>query len=255
MELGKCVALVTGGASGLGEAVIRSIVERGGKAAILDLDEEKGPALADELRNSAIFLKADVTGEESVKKALHAAAESFGTINVLVNCAGIAPPAKMLGKGGVHDLGLFQKVIQVNLTGTFNVIRLTVESMAGNPSGEDGERGVIINTASIAAFEGQIGQVAYSASKGGIVSMTLPLARELASLGIRVVTVAPGVMATPMLLKMPEALREALNRMVPFPRRLGYPQEFARLVLQIIENRFINGTTIRLDGAARMPEK
>ena len=181
MKVSQCVALVTGGASGLGEAVVRRLANSGARAAVLDLDEEKGAALAEKLGGAAIFLKTDVTDEESVKAAVEAALERLGRINLLVNCAGIAPAAKVLGRGGPHSLDLFVKVIQVNLVGTFNVIRLAVEKMAANPPGEDGERGVIINTASTAAFEGQIGQAAYSASKGGVVSLTLPLARELAS--------------------------------------------------------------------------
>lgn len=255
MEFKNLVALVTGGASGLGEAVVRSVVENGGKAAILDLDGDKGEALAKELGAAAIFLKTDVTGEESVKATVEAVVERFSEINVVVNCAGIAPAAKVLGKNGPHDLSLFSKVIQVNLIGTFNVIRLTAGKMAGNEPGEDGEKGVIINTASVAAFEGQIGQAAYSASKGGIVGLTLPIARELASSGIRVVTIAPGIMETPMLMSMPDNVREALGKMVPFPQRFGYPGEYAKLVRQIIENTLINGTTIRLDGAIRMQAK
>ncbi len=252
MEFNKCAAVVTGGASGLGEAVVRSVVENGGKAAILDLDVNKGEALAKELGGSVIFLKTDVTSEESVKTTVGALIEQFGEINVVLNCAGIAPPAKVLGKKGPHDLALFSKVIEVNLIGTFNVIRLAAERMAENAPGEDGEKGVIINTASVAAFEGQVGQAAYSASKGGIVGLTLPIARELASFGIRVVTIAPGIMETPMLMGMPDHVREALGKMVPFPQRLGYPEEFAKLARQIIENTLINGTTIRLDGAIRM---
>jgi len=249
------VALVTGGASGLGEAVVLKIVGSGGKAVILDLDEEKGEALAGELAGGAVFMKADVTDEDSVASAVEAAVRRFGKINVVVNCAGIAPAAKVVGKQGPHDLALFTKVIQVNLIGTFNVIRLAAARMIENEPGEDGERGVIINTASVAAFEGQIGQAAYSASKGGIVGMTLPIARELASSGLRVVTVAPGIMETPMLMGMPDHVREALGKMVPFPQRLGKPREFAMLVRQIVENPLINGTTIRLDGAIRMQPK
>ncbi|HOB86251.1 MAG TPA: 3-hydroxyacyl-CoA dehydrogenase [Bacillota bacterium] len=252
MKVSQCVALVTGGASGLGEAVVRRLANSGARAAVLDLDEEKGAALAEKLGGAAIFLKTDVTDEESVKAAVEAALERLGRINLLVNCAGIAPAAKVLGRGGPHSLDLFVKVIQVNLVGTFNVIRLAVEKMAANPPGEDGERGVIINTASTAAFEGQIGQAAYSASKGGVVSLTLPLARELASLGIRVVTIAPGIMETPMLLGMPEMVRESLGKAVPFPQRLGKPEEFAMLVEQIVENTLLNGACLRLDGALRM---
>lgn len=255
MEFSRCKALVTGGASGLGEAVARSVVYAGGKAALCDLDTDKGEALAAELGEAAIFLKTDVTGEESVKAAVDAAVKRFNEINVVVNCAGIAPAAKVLGKSGPHDLALFAQIIQVNLVGTFNVIRLAAERMAGNAPGEDEERGVIINTASVAAWEGQIGQAAYSASKGGIVGLTLPVARELASSGIRVVTIAPGIMETPMLMSMPDHVREALGKTMPFPRRLGFPREFASLVRQIVENTLINGTTIRIDGAIRMQAK
>ncbi len=255
MEFSNSIALVTGGASGLGEAVARNIVENGGKVAILDLDQDKGEALADQLSSSASFIKADVTSAESVSESVDAAAKLFGALNVVVNCAGIAPAAKVLGKKGPHDLALFNKVIEVNLIGTFNVIRLAAEKLAANEPGEDNERGVIINTASVAAFEGQIGQAAYSASKGGIVSMTLTIARELASLGIRVVTIAPGIMKTPMMMGMPGNVQEALSKMTPFPQRLGQPEEYACLVRQIVENRLINGTTIRLDGAIRMQPK
>ncbi len=255
MEFKNCRALVTGGASGLGEAVARSIVAGGGKVVLFDLDQEKGEALADQLGGAAAFLKTDVASAESVGLGVAAACKLLGEINVVVNCAGIAPAAKVLGKKGPHDLDLFTRVITVNLVGTFNVIRLAAEQMVNNEAGEDGERGVIINTASVAAFEGQIGQAAYSASKGGIVGLTLPLARELAQFGIRVVTIAPGIMETPMLMGMPENVREALGSMVPFPQRLGQPDEYAGLVRQVIENRLLNGTTIRLDGAIRMQPK
>ena len=255
MEFKNCKALVTGGASGLGEAVARSIVAGGGKVALFDLDHEKGEALVNQLGKAAAFLKTDVASAESVGVSVEAACKLLGKINVVVNCAGIGPAAKVLGKKGPHDLDLFTRVIAVNLVGTFNVIRLAAEQMVNNEAGEDGERGVIINTASVAAFEGQIGQAAYSASKGGIVGLTLPIARELAQFGIRVVTIAPGIMETPMLMGMPENVREALGNMVPFPRRLGQPGEFAGLVRQIIENRMLNGTTIRLDGAIRMQPK
>ncbi|MEW5785118.1 MAG: 3-hydroxyacyl-CoA dehydrogenase [Bacillota bacterium] len=255
MELSNSVAVVTGGASGLGEAVVRSVVQAGGKAAILDLDGGKGEALAAELGGAVVFLKTDVTGEENVQTSVEAIVNRFGKINVVVNCAGIAPAAKVLGKNGPHELALFNKVIQANLVGTFNVIRLAAEKMAGNAEGADGERGVIINTASVAAFEGQIGQAAYSASKGGLVSLTLPIARELAAFGIRVVTIAPGIMETPMLMGMPDNVRDALGKMVPFPKRLGYPSEYAQLVRQIVENPLLNGMTIRLDGAIRMQPK
>lgn len=252
MDFKNCKALITGGASGLGEAVVREITIAGGYAAILDLDENRGKTLASDLGNSSLYIKTDVASAESVKAAINQAAAAFGLINVLVNCAGIAPAAKVLGKKGPHDLELFTQVLQVNLIGTFNTIRLAVERMAENSPGTDGERGVIVNTASIAAFEGQIGQAAYSASKGGIVGLTLPVARELAALGIRVVTIAPGIMETPMLMDMPDHVREALGKMIPFPPRLGHPDEYAQLARHIIENTMLNGTTIRLDGAIRM---
>ena len=255
MDFSNSIALVTGGASGLGDAVARSIVESGGKVAILDLDQDKGRELADQLGSSAVFMKADVTSAESVSESVDAAVKLFGALNVVVNCAGIAPAAKVLGKKGPHDLALFNRVVAVNLVGTFNVIRLAAEKLAANEPGEDNERGVIINTASAAAFEGQIGQAAYSASKGGIVSMTLTIARELATLGIRIVTIAPGIMKTPMMMGMPDNVQESLGKMVPFPQRLGQPEEYASLVRQIVENRLINGTTIRLDGAIRMQSR
>ncbi len=255
MEFKGCTAVVTGGASGLGEAVVRSVLAAGGRAAIFDLDTVKGSALAGELGDAVMFLEADITGEESVQRSLDTVAGSFGEINIVVNCAGIGPAAKVLGKKGPHDLSLFNKVIQVNLVGSFNVLRLAAAKMALNEPRADGERGVIINTASAAAFEGQIGQAAYSASKGGLVGFTLPIARELAAHGIRVVTIAPGIMETPMLMGMPDNVREALGKMVPFPQRLGYPAEFALLVRQIVENPLLNGTTIRLDGAIRMQPK
>ncbi len=255
MEFSECSAVITGGASGLGEAVVRSVVAAGGKAAIFDLDTSGGSSLAGELGDAALFLETDVTDEESVQNSLQAASKRFGEINVLVNCAGIGPAAKVLSRKGPHDLALFNKVLQVNLVGSFNVLRLTAAIMALNTPGTEGERGVIINTASAAAFEGQIGQAAYSASKGGLVGFTLPIARELAEHGIRVMTIAPGIMETPMLMGMPDHVREALGKMVPFPQRLGYPAEFAQLVRHIVENPLLNGATIRLDGAIRMQPK
>lgn len=252
MEIKNCVALVTGGASGLGEATVRKIVALGGKAVILDLVEEKGRQLAAELGENAIFVQTDVTGEASVREAVDKAVEVYGGIHIVVNCAGIGIAQKVVGKHGVHDLASFTKVIQVNLIGTFNVIRLAAEKMVANNPNREGERGVIINTASVAAFEGQIGQAAYSASKGGVVGMTLPLARELAAHGIRVMTIAPGLIDTPMFDSLPEAAKKSLGAMVPFPPRLGYPEEYALLVQSIIENPLLNGSTIRLDGAIRM---
>jgi 3-hydroxyacyl-CoA dehydrogenase/3-hydroxy-2-methylbutyryl-CoA dehydrogenase len=256
MNIKNCVAVVTGGGSGLGEATVTRIVENGGKAAILDVAEEKGWALAEKLgKDRILFVKTDVTSEADVQQALHQAVEKFGDIQVAVNCAGIGIAQKVLNKDKPHDLSAFTKVIQVNLVGTFNVIRLAAEKMTTNIPNEHGERGVIISTASVAAFEGQIGQAAYSASKGGVVGMTLPIARELARYGIRNVAIAPGLFETPMFDSLPEAARTALGAMVPFPPRLGRPSEYAQLVQSIIENPMLNGETIRLDGAIRMQPK
>lgn len=255
MKIKDAVAVVSGGASGLGEAVVRNIAAQGGKAAILDVAEERGKNLAEELGSAVIFAKTDVTNEDSVRLALDLAINAFGSINVAVNCAGIAIAQKVLGKEGPHQLDAFSKVIQVNLIGTFNVIRLAAAKMQENAPGIDGERGAVINTASVAAFEGQVGQAAYSASKGGVVGMTLPIARELAAFGIRIMTIAPGLFETPMFESLPEKAREALGKMTPFPQRLGYPSEYAALVQSIIENPMLNGSVIRLDGAIRMQPK
>jgi 3-hydroxyacyl-CoA dehydrogenase/3-hydroxy-2-methylbutyryl-CoA dehydrogenase len=252
MEVKDCIAVVTGGASGLGEACVRMLVGGGARVAILDLQEERGTALSEELGSSVIFAKTDVTGEESVQTALSAAIDAFGGINVAINCAGVGDPGKLLGKKGPMPLSFFNRVVQINLIGTFNVIRLAVEKMVTNTPNEDGEKGVIINTASVAAFDGQVGQPAYSASKAGVVGMTLPVARECADYGIRVMTIAPGLFNTPMLAMLPEAAREALGNMVPFPKRLGNPEEYAKLAEHIIENSMLNGEVIRLDGAIRM---
>jgi len=255
MEIKGNVALITGGASGLGEACARLFVKEGGKAALLDLTVDKGEALAAELGGAAIFCRCDVTDEASVKAAIDKTMEAFGAIHFDINCAGIGHPAKVLSKDGPMPLNVFNKVIQVNLIGTINVIRLAAEQMVKNPPNDDGEKGVVINTASAAAFEGQIGQASYSASKGAIVSMTLPIAREFADYGIRVLTIAPGLFDTPMLAQLPENVRIALGRMVPFPKRLGWPSEFALLCKSIVENAMLNGETIRLDGAIRMQPK
>ncbi|HWQ72747.1 MAG TPA: 3-hydroxyacyl-CoA dehydrogenase [Desulfitobacteriaceae bacterium] len=255
MKINEAIAFVTGGASGLGEATVRNIAAKGGKAAIIDLDADRGRKLAAELEGKAIFVQTDITDEASVSEALTEISKAFGTVNTVVNCAGIAPPGKVLGKNGLIALSTFEKVVQINLIGTFNVIRLAVEKMAENNPNDLGERGVIINTASVAAYEGQIGQAAYAASKGGVLSLTLPLAREFAALGIRVVTIAPGLFSTPMFDSLPEKAKESLGSLVPFPSRLGWPPEFAQLAQQIIENPMLNGTTIRLDGAIRMQPK
>ncbi len=252
MELRTVNAVVTGGASGLGRATAGRIVNAGGRVAMLDLPTSKGADVAAALGASAAFTPADVTSSEQVAAALAEARQRFGGINVLVNCAGIGPAAKTVGKSGPAKLEDFTRVINVNLIGHFNAIRLAAAIMAQNAPGAEGERGVIVNTASIAAFDGQIGQAAYSASKGGIVGMTLPIARDLAELGIRVCTIAPGIFETPMLGTLPEPVRQSLAKQVPFPQRLGRPEEYAALACHIIENGMLNGETIRLDGAIRM---
>lgn len=255
MKMEECRAIVTGGASGLGEATVRNIVQKGGKTVIFDLSEESGQRLQKELGESVLFLKADVTKEVNIQESVRKASEFMGGINSLINCAGIAIAEKVIGRKGVHDLALFSRVINVNLIGSFNVLRIVAENMISNEPNDQDERGVIINTASVAAFEGQIGQAAYSASKGGIVGMTLPIARELARYGIRVMAIAPGLFHTPMFNTLPQEAKESLGKMVPFPSRLGYPSEYAQLVQSIIENPMLNGETIRLDGAIRMQPK
>jgi NAD(P)-dependent dehydrogenase (short-subunit alcohol dehydrogenase family) len=255
MQLENKGVLVTGGASGLGAACIRLLTQAGAKAIIADLNSETGNALAKELGDSAFFVQTNVTDEEAVQTAVQTAVEKFGNLSVAINCAGIGTAEKVLGKNGPASLASFNKVIQVNLIGTFNTIRLASAAMVNNSPTEDGERGVIINTASIAAFDGQIGQAAYSASKGGIVGMTLPIARELARYGIRVMTIAPGLFDTPILVGLPEQARISLGQQVPFPPRLGHPSEYAALAKHIIENAMLNGEVIRLDGGIRMPPK
>jgi NAD(P)-dependent dehydrogenase (short-subunit alcohol dehydrogenase family) len=256
MDIKNSVAVVTGGGSGLGEATAQMLSAKGAKVAILDLGKSRGAAFAEELGSSAIFVEADVTNDDQLEAAIAQAAETFGAIHVTVNCAGIATAGKTLGKGSQPlDLGPFRKTIEVNLIGTFNVIRLVATQMAKNAPGDDGERGVIVNTASVAAFDGQIGQAAYSASKGGVVGLTLPVARDLSRDGIRCCTIAPGIFETPMLMGLPEPARQALGASVPFPQRLGRPAEYAALACQIIENAMLNGETIRLDGAIRMAPK
>jgi 3-hydroxyacyl-CoA dehydrogenase/3-hydroxy-2-methylbutyryl-CoA dehydrogenase len=255
MNIRDCKAIVTGGASGLGEACVRAIVAGGGKAAIYDLQADRAEKLISELGSNVIFASTDVTSDESVQAAVSRTMAAFGGINVVINCAGVGDPAKLLSKKGPMPLSFFNRVVQINLVGTFNVIRLVVEQMVKNAPNEGGEKGVIINTASAAAFDGQVGQPAYSASKAGVVGMTLPLARECADYGIRVMTIAPGLFNTPMLAILPEAAREALGKMVPFPPRLGDPSEYAMLCRHIIENPMLNGEVIRLDGAIRMAAK
>ncbi|MHA6258401.1 3-hydroxyacyl-CoA dehydrogenase [Sporosarcina sp. CAU 1771] len=256
MEIKNSVVVVTGGASGLGEATVRNVVNQGGKAAILDLNEESGRKLVGELgEENVLYAQTNVVDEGETQAALNQVVEKFGKITGVINCAGIGTAQKTYGRKGPFDLGVFRKTIEVNLIGTFNVIRLAAEKMATNEPNEDGERGVIVNTASVAAFEGQVGQAAYSASKGGIVGMTLPIARDLAEYGIRVMTIAPGIFETPMLAASPDNVKEALGAMVPFPKRLGQPTEYAQLVQSIIENSMLNGEVIRLDGAIRMQPK
>jgi NAD(P)-dependent dehydrogenase (short-subunit alcohol dehydrogenase family) len=252
MRIAGAGALVTGGASGLGEATVRRLLGAGAQVVIADVNEAAGEALATQLGENARFVKTDVTSEDSMRSAVEAAASLGNGLRVLVNCAGIAIAEKVIGKDTTHDLNRFAKVIQVNLVGVFNAIRLGAEAMQRNEPDAEGERGVIINTASVAAFDGQIGQAAYSASKGGIVSMTLPIARELARYGIRVLSIAPGIFDTPMLAGLPEPTRQSLGQQVPFPPRLGRPDEYAALVQSIVENTMLNGETIRLDGAIRM---
>ena len=251
MNISGAVALVTGGASGLGEATVRGFVGRGGRALIVDLNEERGKSLAEELGDAASFAKADVSNADEVQAAVEQAA-SMGTLRAAINCAGIGIGARTIDKTGApHDLSAFEKVISVNLIGTFNVLRLGASAMSKNEP-EDGERGVVINTASVAAFDGQIGQVAYSASKGGIVGLTLPAARDLSKAQIRVVTVAPGTFDTPLLGMLSDEIRAALAATIPHPSRLGRPEEFGALACHIVENSYINGEVIRLDGALRM---
>lgn len=255
MELKNAVALVTGGASGLGEACVRRFVGAGGKVIVVDRDADKGSALAVEVGQNARFAQTDVTSEADVNAAVNLADETFGGLNIVVNCAGVAWAGRTVGKDGPHSLDLFETVIKINLIGTFNVIRLAAARMINNPPNAEGERGVIINTASVAAYDGQIGQAAYSASKGGIVGMTLPIARDLARSGIRVMTIAPGLFDTPLLGMLPEEARISLGQQVPFPARLGQPTEYAQLAAAIVENPMLNGETIRLDGAIRMAPK
>jgi NAD(P)-dependent dehydrogenase (short-subunit alcohol dehydrogenase family) len=246
-------ALVVGGASGLGEATARALAERGAKVVVADVNEDKGKELAGEI--GATFVRADVTDEGSVQAAVEAAAGADGGLRIGVNCAGVGWAERISSKRGPHQLEFFQKVIQINLVGTFNALRFESSAMSANDPDENGERGVCINTASIAAFDGQIGQVAYSASKGGVVGLTLPAARDLSGVGVRVCTIAPGLFDTPLLAALPEEARQALGAGIPFPKRLGMPSEYAQLAVQIVENTMLNGETIRLDGALRMAPK
>ena len=255
MQIEGSVALVTGGASGLGEATVRRLLGGGARALVMDVDVDRGEAMAKELGDTVAFARADVSSEEDVSAAVERA-QQLGPLRITVNCAGVGWAARTVTKDGTpHDLDLYRKVVTINLIGTFNVLRLAAAAMSKVEPVADGERGVIVNTASIAAFDGQIGQAAYSSSKAGVVGLTLPVARELASSGIRVVTIAPGTFDTPMLAGLPESAREALGAGIPFPRRVGRAEEYAALVEHVVVNTYINGETIRLDGALRMPPR
>jgi len=255
MEISESVAIVTGGASGLGAATATKLAKEGASVVLLDLNDEKGNALAAELGEKVVFCKTDVTNPSDVEAAI-ARAKDFGTLRIAVSCAGVGWAARTLNRDGqAHSLDLFQKVININLIGTFNILRLSAEAMAKNEKSECGERGVIINTASVAAYEGQIGQIAYAASKAGVVGMTVPAARDLSRAGIRVNTIAPGIFDTPMLAALPDEARAALGQSVVFPKRLGQTAEYAALAAHIVQNCYLNGETIRLDGAIRMAPK
>jgi NAD(P)-dependent dehydrogenase (short-subunit alcohol dehydrogenase family) len=255
MQLKGRTILVTGGASGLGKATVEMVLSAGGNAVILDVNDDAGRAAATSLGDRVRFVRTDVTSEADVLQAVATAVEAFGSVDGAVNAAGLCPAERVLGKEGPQPLANFSRAIQINLVGTFNVMRLAAAQMAKQSPNDAGERGVIVNTASVAAFDGQIGQAAYAASKGGIVSLTLPAAREFARVGIRVMTVAPGTFDTPLLANLPAAARESLAQQVPFPSRLGRPAEYASLVRHIFENEMLNGEVIRLDGAIRMAPK
>jgi len=255
MELASAKAVVTGGASGLGLATARRVIDAGGHVVLLDVNEEQGEKSAEELGESAVFLRTDVTDEGGVRSSIKKAAEFMGGISLAVNCAGVLIPARVLGREGPAPVDSFSKVIQINLVGSFIVTKEVVAVMEANEPNADGERGVVVSTASVAAYEGQIGQASYSASKAGIIGMMLPIARELARFGIRVNTIAPGIFMTPMMAGLPEEIQKSLGAQVPFPPRLGRPEEYADLVASIYGNAMINGETIRLDGAIRMQPK
>lgn len=255
MQLNQAKALITGGVSGLGLAVARKVVASGGQVVLLDINDKAGAAAKAEFGNSASYFRTDVTSEQEVTDAVNSAVKQMGFINVAVNCAGIIGAGRVLGREAPMALDFFSRTIQVNLVGSFNIIKTVSAAMESNTPNENDERGVIISTASVAAFDGQIGQAAYSASKAGIVGMTLPIARELARIGVRVNAVAPGIFWTPMVDGMPEHIKESLSASIPFPSRLGKPEEFAELVSHIMENSYLNGETIRLDGAVRLAPK
>jgi NAD(P)-dependent dehydrogenase (short-subunit alcohol dehydrogenase family) len=255
MKIAEARAVVTGGASGLGNAVVRLVCARGGKATMLDVQEEPGQMAAAQLGPAATFIKCDVTSEAEVNAAMDTARERMGGINLLVNCAGVVGAGRMLGRNGPMAGEFFTRVIHINLIGTFLCDKAAAAIMQHNPPGPDGERGLLIHTSSVAAFEGQIGQVAYSATKAAVMGMTLPLARELAMFGIRCMSIAPGIFHTPMMSAMTPELQQSLGKQVPFPPRLGKPEEYAQLVAAILENTMLNGETIRLDGAIRMAPK
>lgn len=255
MKIENKTFLVTGGASGLGFATAKMIIENGGNAVLLDVNEDSGITAQANLGTKSKFVKTDVTNEGQVLNAVNQAIETFKSIEGIINCAGVGPAKRVVGKDGPHSLDFFHKVININLIGTFNTLRLVADRMQHNEPNTEGERGIVINTASVAAFDGQIGQAAYSASKGGIVAMTLPIAREFARMSIRVMAIAPGIFETPLLATLPQEAQDSLGKQVPFPPRLGRPSEFAALVKQIIENTMLNGEVIRLDGAIRMGAK
>ncbi len=255
MKIDQVKALITGGASGLGLSVARHILAGGGKVCLLDINDKAGPAIAHELGNDTCYIHTDVTSEAAVTRAVAESEEAMGAINLAMNCAGVIGSGRVLGREAPMELSVFTQTIMINLVGSFNVAKAAADRMQHNTPTDDGERGVIINTASVAAYEGQIGQAAYSASKGGVVGMTLPMAREFARIGIRVVTIAPGIFWTPMVDNMPEHVQQSLGASIPFPSRLGKPEEFASLVQHITENIYLNGTTIRLDGAVRLAPK
>jgi len=255
MQISDHSFIITGSGSGLGAATARLLVAAGGKVLLADVDSASGEVLAAELGSNARFSLTDVTDAAGAEAAVAACRAGFGAVHGLINCAGVAPSERVVGRAGPHKLESFARTVQINLVGTFNMLRLAAAAMAQSEPDADGERGVIVNTASIAAFDGQIGQAGYAASKGGVVAMTLPIARELARSGIRVVTIAPGIFETPMMAAMSSEVQEALGKSVPFPPRLGRPSEFAQLVGHIIENAYLNGEVIRLDGAIRMAAK